>query len=153
MTDLSGLTPAEQVRALGLAVGDTIEGRDDGADGTQWREYRIKLAGTIECRPLWECWQRTHILPDRWMYMGFSRKFSLRCIGNWRKISSDPSIDPSEPLRRELREAFQVIRNLRKHIGNPNVHKESWHADCIRAGADTWLARNAAFRAGKEESE
>lgn len=144
MSDLSELTPAEQVRALGLAVGDTIEGRWER--GEKWIEYRRKLVGHINGHPAW-------------LGSEIGSEFDGRCasqleytlpslVTDWRKISSDPTLDPAEPLRRELREANGIIKGL---IDIYERRTGGYLPRTYEAPALAWLARNAAFGAGKGE--
>lgn len=141
---LSGMTPAEQVAALGLAVGDTIEGRQGN------RRVRLQLLGYIRCRPVWEHW---FLLDGQWIDLergGEGEGWPLETVTDWRKISSDPSIDPLEPLRRELREAYGIIGALLRGLllgrRGPRVSLES------EARVKAWLARNAGFGPGKGDS-
>lgn len=142
MTDLSGLTPGEQVRALGLAVGlavgDTIEGRWE-YDG-EWLESRRKLLAVGGSHCLWRIWSKSSARP-KWICEGEDSSPISNC--DWRKISSDPSIDPAEPLRRELREAHRHIEDLYRTVQGCTCDPRDYEVEA-------WLARNAAFGAGEE---
>lgn len=106
MTDLSG-TPAEQW--LSIDIRDAVLGDEvwDNAIG-QWiylMEGRIQTQKAIYSRLGMPCRRRI-----------------------------DPTLDPAEPLRRELREAYPWIDAFFNHLGEQGSEK-------IQA----WLARNAAF--------
>lgn len=137
MTDLSGLTPAEQVQALALRIGDTIECRHDYDNG-DWTEVRRQLLAVGKTHCLWDSWIKTKGR-QRWIHEGENCHHLYDAP--WRKISSDPSIDPAEPLRRELREAYEIIQAYH-HVGVEI-------ASGFPAEVEEWLARNAAFRAGE----
>lgn len=142
---LSGMTPAEQVAALNLAVGDTIEG--EKAEFGHKTSYRYKLAGWIDGGPVYNVEIRFHRKPsDDWFKQGRTSGRSQLPDCDWRKISSDPSLDPLTPLREEMREAYRLL---------------SWFRDLSRGCMTTheiqpvieWLTRNATFGPGKGEHE
>jgi len=141
MTDLSGLTPAEQVRALNLAVGDTIEGRFDYSED-EWIETRLTLLGIVAGEAIWDSQVKSHFR-NRWRSDGRRYNWGLDSRP-WRKISSDPTLDPAEPLRRELREAHRHIEDLYRTVQGCTCDPRDYEVE-------EWLSRNAAFGGQKGE--
>lgn len=142
---LAGLTPAQQVAALGLAVGDTIEDRHDYPHGG-WIKTRYTLIYAMGDALIWKSYWSDNQEPDYWRENGVYEGGLGAKGARWRKISSDPSIDPTEPLRRELMEAHAVmdrLYNLTCHV----LPKSE------RYPVRDWLARNAAFGAGEVGGE
>lgn len=135
MTDLSGLTPAEQVRALGLVCGDVIQGKKL-LSSAGWHEARLKLQSFSCDTVYWHYWSRDNNHPD-WEDQGDGWEYWI-AGRDWRKISSDPSIDPAEPLRRELREAYRHIEDLYRTVQGCTCDPRDYEVE-------EWLARNAAF--------
>ena len=140
---LSGMTPAEQVAALGLAVGDTIEGRLE--NGKTWAEYRRKLAGAINGNPVWLGSSIGSEFEGRWMEP-IQHGPLPHITSDWRKISSDPSIDPLTPLREQLTQGWAIMDRLYNLTCHTLTKDERYP---VRA----WLGKNGAFGPGKGEGD
>lgn len=112
MTDLSG-NPAEQWRLLEL--------KDAQPGDEAWDAYFKGWIILTERRVA----ELQAIFPN-------SNKPCRRRI--------DLTLDPAEPLRRELREAYRLLMVM----VNDHVSPKNW------ADWNEWLARNAAFGAGEE---
>lgn len=151
---LSGMTPAEQVAALGLAVGDTIEGTERGG-----RRVKLQLIGFVNARPFWEWWMMP-VGVSHWLSMEETPSWPLESVSDWRKISSDPSIDPLTPLREELRALERQIREASELLEEYMMAAdEKTIPRIVENQAQMWLrrnrdtVRNAAFGPGKGEGE
>jgi len=135
--NLADMTAPEMVRALSLRIGDTIETRLD-YDGGEWTEVRRQLLAVGKTHCLWDSWNKTSAMP-RWIHHGEN------CLhlydAPWRKTASDPSLDPLTPLREEMREAYELLSDVRHGIRPPFME------------VDVWLNRNAAFGPGKGEGK
>jgi hypothetical protein len=80
---------ADQCRALGLSVGDTIEGREDCHDGS-WEETRLTLLWLGEEVAVWRaidrnCRRKTWSAPEE------SADWTLEWR-DWRKVPDQPSL-------------------------------------------------------------
>ncbi len=80
-----GLSHAEQVRRLGLAVGDTIEGRDERFGN--WWEARLTLLWIGQQIVAWRVQRRSAKAPD-WRDEGESVAWTLDCR-RWRRVSTE----------------------------------------------------------------
>jgi hypothetical protein len=78
-------SPADQCRALGLAVGDTIEGREE-APGGYWHEARLTLLWLGEEAAVWRVTERSSERPA-WSEPEECADWTLECR-QWRKVSA-----------------------------------------------------------------
>lgn len=66
---------AEQAREMGIALGDTIEGKEHYHDGT-WTDARLQLAWIGETVAVWLVWRRSSSTPE-WRYTGEQANWTL----------------------------------------------------------------------------
>lgn len=78
-------TTADQCRALGLAVGDTIEGREDGSGG-YWHEARLTLLWLGDEVAVWRSTTRSSSRP-KWSEPQEEANWTLECR-QWRKVGA-----------------------------------------------------------------
>jgi hypothetical protein len=81
---LRGMSAAEQIKALGLVVGDTIFGREE--HGRYWHEARLTLLWVGEELAVWREQSRCQDEPE-WQDMGEVSDWSLDCR-QWKKVST-----------------------------------------------------------------
>jgi len=75
---------AAQCRAMGLQIGDTIEGRQEWPDG--WQEARLTLVWMGETVAVWKATTRTKRRPT-WSPPEESSLWTLNCR-EWRKVTA-----------------------------------------------------------------
>lgn len=80
-----GSSAADQCRALGLVVGDTIEGREEAPDG-HWHDARLTLLWLGDELAVWRVTERTSA-HDRWSEPSESASWSLDSR-DWRKVGA-----------------------------------------------------------------
>ena len=76
---------AEQARALGLVVGDTIEGREEGPRG-YWHEAKLTLLWLGDEVAVWSVTERSRARPN-WSEPEESANWTLECR-QWRKVGA-----------------------------------------------------------------
>lgn len=76
---------AEQARALGLAVGDTIEGREEAPRG-YWHEARLTLLWLGDEVAVWRATERSSERPN-WSEPEECADWTLECR-QWRKVGA-----------------------------------------------------------------
>lgn len=77
--------PAEQCRALGLTVGDTIEGREEAPRG-YWHEARLTLLWMGQEVAVWSVTERSSERPT-WSEPEECADWTLECR-KWRKVAA-----------------------------------------------------------------
>ena len=83
-----GLCAADDARAAGLQVGDTIIGKESGPGtygATWWNETCLKLIFLGEHVCVWRVKSRSH-LDENWVDGGESARWNLSCR-DWRKLT------------------------------------------------------------------
>ena len=83
---LAGMSAADQARALGLRVGDTIEGREEWRGG--WSESRLTLVWIGKTRAVWSAKNRSSWEP-RWSAPAEECNWTLE-YRDWRKVEPTP---------------------------------------------------------------
>lgn len=78
---------SDQVRAMGLAVGDTIRGIEDYGDG-EWNEAELTLLWVGDEIAVWRERGRSRLTPD-WVDHGESASWTLDCR-QWHKVATHP---------------------------------------------------------------
>jgi len=81
---LGTLDPADQARAMGLQIGDTIEGREEC--GTYWHEARMKLLWMGKSVAVWSVTERSEDAPE-WSEPEESADWTLDCRA-WAKVQA-----------------------------------------------------------------
>lgn len=81
--------PADQCRVLGVAVGDTIECREE-APGGYWSEARLTLLWLGASVAVWSATERSNGQPE-WSEPEESADWALECR-EWRKVPSNAEV-------------------------------------------------------------
>lgn len=87
----TSLSTADMCRMMGLRIGDTIIGREEGGRG-YWQEARLTLLWLGETRAIWSVQQRSNSRTE-WSKPEESGNWALYCR-EWRKV--DPMREGKE---------------------------------------------------------
>lgn len=86
---------ADKCRAMGLKVGDTIEGREGDEKGTWWDVTRLTLLWLGQATAVWSQTHINHMNPE-W---SAPKEESHWCLDfrNWRKVT--PNVEGNRPRK------------------------------------------------------
>ena len=80
------MTVADQCKRLGLSIGDTIFGREEGPRG-YWHEARLTLLWLGQEEAMWSVQERADNRPE-WSEAHEAGDWTLDCR-DWRKVAND----------------------------------------------------------------
>jgi hypothetical protein len=121
-----GNTQAEQVKSLGLRVGDIIRGKEDAAASRFWHEVRLTVLWIGAEKVIYRKQWRSSRMPEAWLDTGEVSNFTLTCREYFLETAMDETSNAEHATRISKQEPSCWSRGIFGWLVRFHYSSEGW---------------------------